>query len=147
MLKGECKETLRDAGLLWLRVLAGLGIAYHGYGKVFGGWIGKLTEGVAALGFPMPHLFAWAAALSEFAGGILLVAGLGTRYAAAFIFVTMSVAAFMVHAADPFQKKELALAYWTISGALAMTGGGRWSLDRKLFCRCAPSEEGAEKRA
>lgn len=43
--------------------------------------------------------------------------------------------------------EELALAYWTISGALAMTGGGRWSLDRKLFCRCAPSEEGAEKRA
>jgi len=143
MMKGECKEKLRDTGLLWLRLLAGSGIAYHGYGKVFGGHVERLTEGVAAMGFPMPAFFALAAALSEFAGGLLLIAGLGTRYAAGFIFVTMSVAAFMAHAADPFQKKELALAYWTIAGALVMTGGGRWSLDRKLFCRCEPAD-GAE---
>lgn len=31
-------------------------------------------------------------------------------------------------------NKELALAFWTISGALIMTGGGRWSLDH-LFRR------------
>ena len=28
------KEYLPDFGLLWLRVLMGVGIAYHGYGKV-----------------------------------------------------------------------------------------------------------------
>lgn len=138
MMKSECKEKLRDAGLLWLRVIAGAGMAYHGYGKAFGEWMPKFVEGVAGMGFPMPSLFAWAAALSEFAGGILLAAGLGTRYAAGFIFITMSVAAFVAHAADPFQKKELAIAYWTIAGALMMTGGGRFSLDRKLFCRCEP---------
>lgn len=147
MMQKACKEKLRDAGLLWLRVLAGAGMAYHGYGKVFGGWMPKMIEGVAAMGFPAPGFFAWAAALSEFAGGILLALGLGTRFAALFIFATMSVAAFMVHAADPFEKKELALAYWTVSGALMMLGGGRWAVER-LFCRrCESSESACEKQA
>lgn len=118
-------------GLLWLRVLMGSGIAHHGYGKVFGGHLEPLTQGVAALGFPAPELFAWAAALSEFAGGILIVLGLGTRIAAAFVFITMSVAAFLQHAADPFNVKELALAYWTMAGTLILTGGGAFSLDAR----------------
>ena len=66
------KTGLHDLGLLILRVLAGAGIAYHGYGKLFGGRMDKFAEGVAAMGCPMPEVFAWAAALSEVAGGILL---------------------------------------------------------------------------
>src|SRR3989338_5873123 len=89
------KECMTDIGLLWLRVLTGLGMAYHGYGKVFGGSMDKMTEGVAAMGFPAPEFFAWAAALSEFAGGILLVLGLFTRPAALFILITMAVAVFI----------------------------------------------------
>ena len=116
-------------GLLWLRILMGAGIASHGYGKIFGGHLARFTEGVAALGFPMPELFAWAAALSEFAGGLLIILGLGTRVAASFVFFTMSVAAFLQHAHDPLNVKELALAYWTIAGALILMGGGKWSLD------------------
>lgn len=147
MMKSECKDKLRDMGLLWLRMIAGAGIAYHGYGKVFGEWMPKFIEGVGEMGFPMPMVFAWAAALSEFVGGILLAAGLGTRFAAAAIFGTMAVAAFVAHAADPLQKKELALAYWTIAGALMMTGGGRFSLDSKLCCRCEPSSCDASPKA
>ena len=88
----------------------GSGIAYHGYGKVFGGDITPLTQGVTAMGFPYPEVFAWAAALSEFLGGICIVLGLFTRPAAFFVFATMSVAAFIAHKADPLQTKELALA-------------------------------------
>jgi len=123
------KNRSTDIGLLWLRVLMGSGIAYHGYGKVFGGNVARLAEGVAAMGFPMPEVFAWAAALSEFAGGICIALGLFTRFAALFVFITMSVAAFGAHAADPFQKKELALAFWTMAGALICLGGGKYSLD------------------
>ena len=123
------KEMLMSFGLLFLRVAAGAGIAYHGYGKVFGGHMDKMVEGVASLGFPMPVVFAWAAALSEFGGGILIVIGFLTRPAAFLVFATMSVAAFMVHAADPLSVKELALAYWVISGALILTGAGKISLD------------------
>jgi len=119
------KELLPDLGLLWLRVLVGSGIAYHGYGKVFGGRIDKFAEGIASMGFPAPEFFAWAASLSEFAGGICLVLGLFTRAAALFVFITMFVAAFIRHGADPFSKKELALAYWTTSGALMLLGAGK----------------------
>lgn len=122
-----------DLGLLWLRVLAGAGMAYHGYGKVFSGSIPQFAEGVAKMGFPMPELFAWAAALSELAGGILLAAGLATRLSALSIFITMVVAAFVAHRADPFQVKELALAYLTVSGAILCTGPGRFSVDGYLL--------------
>ncbi len=128
----ERQQSLYGLGLLWLRVLMGLGIAYHGYGKVFGGHMEMLTQGVAGMGFPMPAVFAWAAALSEFAGGLCVAAGFQTRIAAAFVFSTMSVAAFIAHAKDPFETKELALAYWTMAGALMLTGGGPHAVDAKL---------------
>lgn len=126
------KEGLLNLGLLWLRILMGTGIAYHGYGKIFGGGVSRLVEGVALMGFPFPEVFAWAAALSEFAGGICIVLGLFTRWAALFVFGTMSVAAFVAHQTDPLKVKELALAYWTMAGTLILTGGGSLGLDKKL---------------
>ena len=130
------KEYLPDIGLLWLRVLMGLGIANHGYGKVFGGKIDRFAEGVASMGFPVPEFFAWAASLSEFLGGICIALGLFTRPAAFFVFVTMGVAAFIRHGADPLKRKELALAYWTISGALMFLGSGKFSLDYLIRKYC-----------
>jgi putative oxidoreductase len=128
----KLNELFTNFGLLWLRILAGAGIASHGYAKIFGGGIAGFTEGVAAMGFPAPEVFAWAAALSEFLGGTLLALGLLTRPAAFFIFFTMSVAAFIKHAPDPFQVKELALAYWSISGAYIFLGAGAFSFDHVI---------------
>ena len=125
----------RDLGLLWLRVLMGAGIAYHGYGKVFGGQVEMLAQGLTSWGWPVPIVWAWAAALSEFAGGILVAVGFQTRLAALSVFMTMSVAAFKAHAADPFEIKELALAYWTMAGALVFTGGGAYTLEQRLAKR------------
>lgn len=126
-------SALTDLGLLVLRVLGGLGIARHGYPKVFeAGMIDKMTASAREMGFPVPVVFAWAAALSELLGGILLALGLGTRVAAFFVFVTMGVAAFVRHKADPLGDKEMALLYWTIALALMLTGPGGLSLDRML---------------
>jgi putative oxidoreductase len=124
MLRGDWNSV----GLAWLRILAGSGIATHGFGKIFGGHMEGFAQGVAQMGFPVPALFAWAAALSEFAGGICVAVGIGTRIAALFIFGTMSVALFLHHAADPFDVKELAYLYWSIAGALIMLGGGAYTL-------------------
>ncbi|MFZ5802885.1 MAG: DoxX family protein [Candidatus Omnitrophota bacterium] len=128
----QCGDCFRNAGLLWLRVLMGAGIATHGYAKIFSGGMTGFTSAVAAMGTPLPELFAWAAALSEFLGGILLALGLATRLAALLVLITMSVAAFVHHAADPFSAKELALAYWVMAGALVLCGPGDLSLDRFL---------------
>ena len=139
------KERIAALGLLWLSILMGAGIAYHGYGKIFGGeYFGANVEGfaggVAKMGFPMPLFFAWCAALAEFAGGIFVALGLFTRAAALFVFFNMSVAAFVAHSNDPMKVKELALAYWTMSGALVLMGGGCLSLDKLLFCGKCKSE-------
>ena len=107
----------------------GIGIAHHGYGKIFGGFMGKFAEGVAHDGLPFPVVMAWAAALSEFLGGILAAVGYQTRVAAFFVFATMSVAVFIHHAADPLKVKELALAYWAMAGTLMLTGGGPYTLE------------------
>lgn len=124
-------DKFMHLGLLWLRVLMGSGIAYHGYGKIFDGGMPGFIEGVTKMGFAMPVVFAWIAALSEFLGGILIVLGLGTRYAAFFVFATMFVAAFIAHGEDTFDKKEMALAYWTMAGTLVLTGGGGIGLGGK----------------
>jgi putative oxidoreductase len=136
------KSSACDFGLLWLRVSAGAGIAYHGYGKIFGGKMAEFVQGVGSMGFPAPEVFAWAAVLSEFIGGICVALGLFTRPAALLIFVTMSVAVFIRHGADPLKKKELALAYWTIAGALIFLGAGKFSFDRWL----KPGREKTSKR-
>jgi len=125
------QEKMGSLGLLWLRVLMGSGIAYHGYGKIFGGGMEQFVGFVGSIGVPMPQLMAWCAALSEFGGGILIVVGFLTRPAALLVFINMSVAAFVAHSDDPFMKKELALAYWTMAGTLVLTGAGCTSIDGK----------------
>jgi putative oxidoreductase len=100
------------------------------------------------MGFPLPEAFAWAAALSEALGGLLLALGLGTRVMAGFCAATMFVAAFMRHHAhdqlrinlgllqadaktvESWGNPELALVYLAVFVALALLGGGRFALER-----------------
>jgi len=123
-----------DGGLLLLRIWLGSMMISHGVGKVFG-TPGKFMESVAGMGFPMPEVFAWAGALSEFAGGILLIGGLLSRPAALLGGITMAVAAFIRHADDPFGKKELALTYLVLHLVVLLAGPGRISMDSYLASR------------
>ena len=120
-----------NAGLALLRIFAGISIAAaHGIGKIPPGE-GLVTR-AGELGFPAPVVFAWAAALSEFLGGMFLALGLFTRLAAFFIACTMLVAILGVHAADPYQKKELAFMYFFVAAAFMLKGSGDWSVDALL---------------
>ena len=120
-----------DVGLMCLRVFAGLALALaHGWGKMPPPQ--PFIEGVEALGFPLPTLFAWAAGLAEFVGGILLAVGLLTRPAAFFILCTMLSAAFLQHADDPFNVSERAFLYGFIALAFLLAGPGRLAIDPLL---------------
>ena len=123
-------------GQLVLRVFAGLAFAFgHGLGKlpVSDGFI----EATAGMGFPFPAFFAWAAALAEFGGGLLLAAGLLTRPAAFLALLTMLVAAFIRHAEDPFGRKEKALLFAAIWTYFLFAGPGRYSFDELIQRRLA----------
>jgi putative oxidoreductase len=124
-------EKLTAVALLWLRLITGAGMLFHGIPKIFGGRMPRFTKTVESMGFPQPEIFAWAAALSETAGGLLLILGLFTRPAALFIIVTMLVAALIRHADDPFRVKELPLAYAAMALTLLIAGAGRFSLDAR----------------
>ena len=67
---------------------------------------------------------------AEVVCSILIVLGLGTRLAAIPSIVTMAVAAFIVHGADPFGRKEMALLYLVGYVVLLLSGSGKFSVDR-----------------
>jgi len=124
-----------DFGLLVVRLtVGGYMAASHGWGKVFGGTgfgpSAEMISGVAGLGFPAPTLFAWAAALSEFLGGVLIALGLLTRPAAAMMAFTMLVAAF--GASTGWAAREMALLFFAPCLLLLLIGAGRISIDRSL---------------
>lgn len=125
---GESSDSaLANLGLTLLRVFTGIGLMTHGYTKVPPSE--QFIGGVANIGFPFPALFAWAAGLSEFAGGALLILGLLTRPASFFAAFTMVVALVGVHWNDPFGKKEMAFLYLFISLLFLLKGANSWSVD------------------
>lgn len=123
-----------DVVLTAVRIFTGLALALaHGWGKV------RDPEGIIGMtgqmGVPFETLFGWAAALTEFVGGLLLAAGLLTRAAAFFIFINMTVAWLgwhWLHADDKFGDMELALLFWFIALQFVVIGSGRFGVDRFL---------------
>lgn len=141
----------KDVALLVLR-LSGLGlIVAHGWRKIVllsSGNGARLIESIGDLGFPLPAVFAWAAALSEVVGGLAIVLGIGTRIAASFAGFTVFTAAMLRHrlpqqvliwlgapgppadVVESWGDPEKASIYFLIFVTLILLGGGRFSLDR-----------------
>ncbi len=125
--EGKCAQVCYTA----FRVFVGVTIAWqHGWPKLQdpSGIIG----GASKLGLPLPEVMGWLALLSELVGGICIALGLLTRPAAFFLGCTMAVAAFMMHASDPFKVKELALLYLACSVVILGFGSGRFGIDPML---------------
>ena len=117
-----------ELSLLLPRLFVGLTMAFsHGLGKVPPPE--QLISGVEAMGFPAPVVFAWAAGLAEFLGGLFIALGFMTRPAAMFLGFTMLVAALKVHGADPFSSKEMSLLYFFFTLIFIIRGSGKLSVD------------------
>ena len=116
-----------DFGLLILRLFAGVTMLLaHGLPKL--SRYSSLTET-----FPDPlgvgsHLSLILALSSEVVFAALLAAGLFTRISSLSLIVTMAVAFFLHHGADPFKDKELSFMYMGMYLALFLTGPGRYSV-------------------
>lgn len=118
-------------GLFLMRLLAGMMmLTLHGWPKLTG-----FTE--LANRFPDPIGLGSTVSLSlavfaEVLCAALVVAGIATRAAAVPLVITMLVAAFIVHAGDPWSKKELAILYAITFTAIMLNGGGAYQLGRQI---------------
>lgn len=122
-----------STALLCLRLAAGVAFMMHGWPKIQHpfNWMGPDA--------PIPPVFQFLAAFSEFFGGLAWVLGLLTPLASLGIFTTMVVAVY-THASkgDPFVGRggsyELALIYLCVAMIFIFIGPGRFSLDAKAGC-------------
>ena len=125
------REPFGSIGLLVLRLgAAGLLLYAHGWGKLTG-----FSAKAATFSDPLHVGSKTSLALAVFAEvfcAAAVILGIGTRFAAAAIAFMLLVAAFVVHADDPFAKQEFALVYAVSFVTLALTGGGRYALERHL---------------
>lgn len=132
-----CQKHGLSTGLFILRVFLGILFVVNGWMKL--GNMEMFTGAVAGLGFPAATFFAYAAALTEFLGGIALLVGFGVRVAASLLVAVMLVAFFGVHGAS---LSEGGAAFTALGGvaALAFTGAGSLSL---MCCLCKGKKDGA----
>lgn len=139
-MKPRLSNLSTSIGLLILRLGVGGYMANHGWGKlkiVIDGGFDQFSDPIG-LG---PGLSLVLATSAEFFCSLLVMAGLATRFAAAPVVLTMAVAAFKIHAGDPWTmqqsgpSKEPALLFLVPFLALILTGPGRFSLDALIRSR------------
>lgn len=138
-------STENDGAAMLLRLGLGVVMFPHGAQKLLGwfggyGLAGTLHHFTANMG--IPFIFALAAILAESLGALALIGGLFSRLAALGVGVTMTVAALMGHVHNGFfmnwfgnqpgEGFEYHILAVTIALAIAIKGGGKWSLDRLL---------------
>ena len=123
-------KPLPSLALLIMRVSFGSMMVTHGWPKLL-----SFIESPGS--FPDPlhigsSLSHGLTAFAEFICAILIVIGLGTRWAAIPLMIAMAVASFIVHAGDPLGDKEMSLLYLTAFSAILMLGAGSYSLDKAI---------------
>ncbi|BCB74234.1 hypothetical protein GCM10022251_09710 [Phytohabitans flavus] len=121
------------------RLVLGLLFALHGAASLFGGF--GSGSGGSGEAVPIGTWPGWYAALIQFAGGLLVLAGLATRAAAIICSGSMAYAYFVVHQPDallPLNNggEKAALFCWSFL-LIAALGPGRWSVDAALSRRRA----------
>src|SRR3981081_1450546 len=127
-------------GLLILRLVVGLTVAAHGAQKLFGWFGGPGIAGsssmLSQLGIRPERPWAVVAGLAEFAGGLLVAAGLLTPVAALAAAGRMLGAILKMHAGKGFWNHnggiEFPLTILAAMVGLSLTGAGVYSLDRLL---------------
>lgn len=98
---------------------------------------------LSGMGFPAPELFAWVLSLTELFGGIAIIIGMLSRYAALGLGITMIIAIFRVKLdlgliapiGSPMPGYELDVALLALALVVLFAGPGRFSLDKAMFSK------------
>lgn len=145
-------QTPPDTTLTWLRVLLGVIMLPHGAQKLLGWFGGSGYSGTMAFfesQFGLPPAVTLLVILTESIGALLLIFGLGGRFAAAALVGNMIGAMLLVNLQNGFfwtaQGYEFPLMIILVSAVIVARGSGAYSLDR-VFAGAAPVPERSEAR-
>ena len=122
-------DRVQPFALFVLRIVLGVIMIAHGYGKVFGGF-SHYTELVRSVG--LPGWLAYISAIVEFFGGIAILVGLLTRCAAFAMTIDLAVFIWKVDWKNGLTGDhgyQLPLALAAIAFALIFFGAGPIALD------------------
>lgn len=126
-------------GPLFIRIPLGIIFIVHGSQKLFGAFGGPGISGFSGylgkLGVPLPSFFSVIVSLVEFFGGMAMLAGFLTRWAALLISIDMIMAILLVHITQGFfvSKGGMEFAFANLFMALSLlyTGAeGKLSIDK-----------------
>jgi putative oxidoreductase len=126
--------STQACGLTILRITVGIIFLVHGYQKLFHMHFHGVAVMFSNFRIPLPWPSAVVITLVEFVGGVMLVAGVGTRIAAILLAAEMTVAILLVHLKNGFGAQHMGFEYpLTLLAAtlcLALAGGGMLSLKK-----------------
>jgi putative oxidoreductase len=124
-------NSLQPYGALLMRLALGISMAVHGYGKVVPhGALKHYAHYIVSLG--IPYWLGYVSAYTEFVGGLMLIVGLLTRFAAALVAINMLVAFFLVGIHQGFGIYNYILALVGLGIMLTFYGAGALAFDRKI---------------
>lgn len=132
-------SVFKDIILLVVRVFIGFAMLSHGFPKLQMLLEGGKIEFFDFLGLG-PTISLTLTVFAEFVCSILLILGLFTRVALGFLIFTMIIAGFVVHGADPFEKREMSLIYLSVYLLLITFGPGNISVDYMIEKRKRASD-------
>lgn len=123
-----------DIAKLLLRLVLGVLMLFHGYGKLIHG-IGPIEAMLAAKG--LPAFLALGVYIGEIVAPLMLIAGVQVRLAALLVTVNMVVAIVLAHLGDVFAlsaqggwQLELQGFYLFTAVALILLGGGKYGVQK-----------------
>ena len=127
-------DAMAPISWLLIRVVIGGILIQHAWVKVSLGFA-VMAPVFAKMGFEPGMLWTWAAFIIEFVGGICIILGLFTRFWAAAVTIEMAiiVVAYLPNGFSWLGRGwEFAFMWGVVSLAIALRGGGPYSIDRKL---------------
>jgi putative oxidoreductase len=129
---------VHDLAWLIIRVAVGGTLLTHGWGKVSSLGASAVAASLARRGIEPSLVFAYVVMTFETVGAICLILGLFTLLFAAMIAVEFAVITFVAHFPNGYGWTsqgggwEFPLLMGLLIFAIALRGGGPYSLDRKL---------------
>lgn len=134
----RCRPWLQSLVLLFLRISIGYRFFLSGKGKL--AHFDRTTGFFESLHIPAPAFHAGLVGCTEMIGGVLLMAGLGTRLASVPLIVSMVVAYLTAHREEGFASlydftDQAPFMFLCVTLVTLAFGPGKVSLDAAVFRR------------